>query len=219
MIAPDLLNDLRELPLAGKTVITAVGFVLWAAGWWAHRFWVVLAATLGAGVLGLRYAPDFGVQPMVAGLLAAVAAGGLALSLARVALFAGCGVGCWLAVQTLMPHWSDPLICILTGGLLGVLLFRFWIIVVTSTLGAILMGYGGLVLAEPLFKFDAVAWATNKDNVISISIGVAILVGVVHQYIIERMRKRYRLWKTGRFDEDYRERKSKGWFFSGRKAA
>ena len=60
-----------------------LGFFLWLLGWYGHRFWIVLFTTVIAGVVGLASARVAGVQPFVAGLLLAIAAGTLALSLSR----------------------------------------------------------------------------------------------------------------------------------------
>jgi len=65
-----------------------------------------------------------GVQPLLAGLLLAVAAGLLALALVRVIAFAAGGIAAVYGVRLLPPApWQEPLICFLGGGLLGLLLF------------------------------------------------------------------------------------------------
>ena len=70
----------------------AVGLLLWLFGWWGHKFWIVLATTVVAGIAGLSSARSAGVQPFVAGLLLAVAAGLMALALARLMAFIGGGM-------------------------------------------------------------------------------------------------------------------------------
>lgn len=195
IIAPDLLADVRELPPLALVVVMLVGLCLWSAGWWAHRFWVVLGTTLAAGLMGLRLAPHFGVQPIVAGLLAAIAAGGLALALVRVAVFAGCGLGCWYLVQLLSPQWAEPVVCILTGGLLGVLFFRFWMILLTSAVGTLLASYGGLVLAESVVGLDVVQWVSANGGIVLVGFAGAVFLGIVIQYLIERARKRHQRLK------------------------
>src|SRR5262245_66462146 len=99
LLAPDVLAEARGLSVAVSATGLAVGVMLWLLGWWGHRFWIVLAATLGAGILGLCSGPAYGAQPLVAGLLSAVAAGALALALVRVvAWLAGVRAG-WVAVR------------------------------------------------------------------------------------------------------------------------
>src|SRR6476661_7226479 len=99
-----------------------VGLVVWLLGGWSHRFWLVLLITLGAGVYGLSIGEAFGVQPLVAGLLLAVAAGTLALSLVRVAAFLAGGVAACVLAEQLMPRWQEPFIFFFVGAFLGLFL-------------------------------------------------------------------------------------------------
>src|SRR6266849_4882114 len=84
LVAPDILAEARGLPTALSGTGVAFGLLLWALGWRLHRFWIVLATTVIAGVYGLASGTAPGVQPLVVALLLAVAAGMLALPLARV---------------------------------------------------------------------------------------------------------------------------------------
>jgi hypothetical protein len=194
VISPDMLADLVDpangLPLPAAICLTVLGAALVLTGWRLHRFWIVLAATLGAGIAGLRLGPDYGVQPIVAGLLAAVAAGTLALSLARVAIFLGCGLGCWQLVQAILPQWAEPAVCILAGGLLGIVLFRLWVMLLTCSAGVLLLSYGGLTLAVQLLRFDAVQSLREAGGLVDVGYGVAVLVGVLIQYVLDRARRR-----------------------------
>src|SRR5262245_39194647 len=110
LISPDVLADLRGLSIAACGVTIGLGVMLWLFGWWAHRFWIVLLTTLGAGLAGLAWGRTLGVAPPVAGLLLALAAGMLALSLARVATFLGAGLLAWLAIHHYLPAWDMPLV-------------------------------------------------------------------------------------------------------------
>src|SRR5262249_52416225 len=83
LLAPDVLAEAQGLSVAVTVTGLVAGLLVWLYGWRWHRFWTVLGATLLAGVLGLYSAPTYGVQPLVGGLLLAVAAGALALSLVR----------------------------------------------------------------------------------------------------------------------------------------
>src|SRR5579884_1047995 len=73
-LAPDILEEARTLSpfLSGAGV--AIGFLLWMLGGRTHRFWLALTVTLAAGLLGLALGRDYGMQPLVAGLLLAVSA-------------------------------------------------------------------------------------------------------------------------------------------------
>jgi hypothetical protein len=185
---------MRELPVLFTIVLTGVGLCLWACGWWTHRFWMVLAATLAAGITGLRIGPACGVQPIVAGLLAAVAAGCLALSLARAVVALVCGLACWYFFQLLLPQWTVPLICVLVGGMLGVVLHDFWVVVLTSFAGMVFLAYGGLVLTEKMTRFDAVRWVSQNPNLVHCGYVAAALFGIVVQYWVEQVKKRYQGW-------------------------
>src|SRR5437762_2445800 len=92
LVSPDILREARELPVSLLSLGVLIGVLLWMLGAYSHRFWLVLAMTVGAGIHGLLYGPAYGMQPLVAGLLLAVATGALALSLVRVLVFAAGGV-------------------------------------------------------------------------------------------------------------------------------
>src|SRR2546430_98457 len=82
-----------ERPLSGGAWALgfAVGLLVWRTGWWQLRFWIVVSLTAVAGIYGLQSGRASGVQPVVAGLLAARGAGFLGLELARLLAFAGGG--------------------------------------------------------------------------------------------------------------------------------
>lgn len=193
LLAPDILTEAQGLSVALCTVGLAAGLLLWVFGWWGHRFWVVLTATLAAGVLGLYAGPDLGMQRLVAGLLLAVAAGALALSLIRVVAFAAGGLAAWLAARALLPGWDDAqglLIGLLAGGLVGLLLFRVWMMALTSLAGTLLMGYSGLCLADRLGKLDAPAWAEQHVVLLDVVCGAAALLGLALQFFLDRRLRR-----------------------------
>src|SRR5205823_4592530 len=109
-----------------------------------------------AGIGGLNIGPTYGMKPLVAGLLLAIAGGQLALALARVVVFAAAGLTTAAAVHAGAPaNWDIPLGWFLAGGLVGLLLFRLWTMLLTSFLGALLMGYSLLCLLDHLHKLSA----------------------------------------------------------------
>ena len=134
VLDPEILGEFQGLSANVTVPAFALGFLIWLLGWRGHRFWIVLAATVTAGLIGLDAGPSWGSQRLVAGLLLAVAAGTLALSLVRVVAFAAGGAAGWLIVHALAPQWNDPLVCFLGGGILGLLLYRLWS---TSPLGGL----------------------------------------------------------------------------------
>jgi hypothetical protein len=191
LFSPEILTDARGLSVGVSATGLAVGFVVWLTGWWGHRFWTVLVMTVLAGVFGLLSSPAHRVQPLVGGLLLAVAAGVLALALMRMLAFASGGIGLWLTMHAVAPPpWDDPLVCFLVGGLVGLLLFRLWMMVLTSFAGALLMGYSALCLADRLGKIDALEVVGTRGELLSgACLGVAGL-GLVIQFVIDRFRKR-----------------------------
>lgn len=188
LIAPDILQDARGLSVAAYAMGIVLGFFLWLLGWYGHRFWIVLFTTVVAGIVGLSSARVAGVQPFVAGLLLAIAAGTLALSLSRFLAFGAGGAAAWLLVRGVAPGWDEPLLCFLGGGLVGLLLFRAWTMALTSLAGTLLMGYSLLGLIDHFGRMDAVTWAERRPVLLnSLCVAVA-LVGWVVQFALERWR-------------------------------
>ena len=149
LLAPDILDVAKDLPVAVMASALGVGLLLVVTGWAWHRFWIVLVTTVVAGVTGLNIGPSYGMKPLVAGLLLAIAGGQLALALVRVVVFAAVGIAAAMIVHSFAPaNWDIPLGCFLAGGLLGLLLFRLWTMVLTSFAGSVLMGYAILCLLD-----------------------------------------------------------------------
>jgi hypothetical protein len=188
LVTPDILAEARGLSVAISATTFAVGFLLWVLGWRGHRFWIVLAATAGAGIAGLSSSPSPGTQALAAGLLLAVAAGALALPLVRVVAFAAGGLAVWLGVHASLPAWDVPLLCFLSGGLLGLLLFRLWTMALTSCAGTLLMAYSGLCLAADSANLDVVGLAERQATWINVGCGGVALVGLLVQLVLDRGR-------------------------------
>jgi MFS family permease len=186
LLAPEILADARSLSAGVSVTGIILGMALWLLGWRGHRFWIVLGVTVGAGIFGLLSGPEYGTQPLVAGLLLAIAAGTLALALVRVVVFAACGFASWVVVHAMLPAWNEPLVCFLLGGLIGLLLFRFWTMVLTSGAGAVLMTYCGLSLADRLGKVDAVGLAERQAILLNGTCAGLAFVGLTFQFLLER---------------------------------
>jgi MFS family permease len=203
LFAPDLLSEARLLPFGLLGAGLAVGLLLWLFGWWGHRFWIVLIATVGAGLYGLMSAgPHYRIQPFVAGLLLAVSAGVLALTLVRLVAYVAGGIAAWMLVHALAPLWDQPLLCFLVGGLIGLFLFRFWTMAFTSFLGALVSIYSGLCLADKLGWTDAASWAEQQGALLNWLCGVGALAGFAVQFFLERRRIRRLRKKAEDEDED-----------------
>jgi hypothetical protein len=188
LLAPEILQAARGMSVPVCVGGQALGLTIWVLGWRAHRFWIVLATTVAAGVYGLDVASSFRAEPLLAALLLATAAGLLALALARVLAFAAGGVAALLCVHWVAVPWDDPLLCFLVGGLLGVLLFRLWVMALTSLAGTLLLGYSSLCLLDTLGKLDAEAWATRHATVLNWAGTGLVLVGLFLQVIWSRGR-------------------------------
>jgi hypothetical protein len=224
LLAPDLLVDARELSVAVTGTGLTLGLLLWLLGWRAHRFWIVLSATFAGGVAGLVSSPAYDVQPLVAGLLAAVAAGVLALALVRVLAFAAGALAACLLVHALAPAWDQPLVSVLVGGLVGVFLFRLGMMTLTSVIGTLLVGYCALCLLDRLGTLNAVLWADGHAVLLNWLCGCGAILGVLTQFLTERRylrKKREREEKARQKAAEEEEKKKqkppakKSWFSWG----
>jgi hypothetical protein len=184
LIAPDILAEARGLTGAMSGTICVLGIALWLFGWRWHRFWIVAGITLAAGLLGLNAGrSNGGTQIMAVGILLAVAAGMMALELAKVFAFVAGGCGAWLAVQWVFPQAQELWAVFLSGGLFGLLLYRVWTMLLTSLAGVLLAGHAGLLLWEEAFRLDAVAWVTaNQVALNGVAVGLTVL-GILLQAI------------------------------------
>jgi hypothetical protein len=184
LIVPDVLADAKGLSAGAAGFGVLLGLLLWAFGWRWHRFWVVFGVTLAAGLVGLTSGHAAGGQVLAVGILLAVAAGMLALELARVLAFVAAGVAAWVAVQTMLPGARELWAVFLAGGLLGLLLYRFWAMLLTSFAGAVLVGHAGLLLGQVLGGFDAVGFAAKNTAALNGVVLAASLVGLFVQHRI-----------------------------------
>jgi hypothetical protein len=189
LLAPEILEEARQLSPTLTGAGLFLGLLLWIFGGRSHRFWLALLITLSAGLLGLSYGQAVGTQPLVAGLLLAVSAGALALSLVRILVFAAGGIAALGLVQVIAPSWDEPILVFLLGGLCGVLLYRFWITTFAAFLGTLLMGYCSLALLDHFGKLDSPAWAQKNAPLLSWACACVTSLGVLVQILFDRRRK------------------------------
>jgi hypothetical protein len=162
--------------------LCVLGLALWLFGWRWHRFWVVAGITLAAGLLGLNAGRAAGgTQIMAVGILLAVAAGMMALELAKVFAFVAGGCGAWLAIQWVFPQAQELWAVFLSGGLFGLLLYRLWTMLLTSLLGVLVLGHASLLLLELVLSFDAVRWAGNNQEALNGLVVGLVVVGIFLQ--------------------------------------
>jgi hypothetical protein len=182
LLAPDILTEARGLTPAVLGTACALGCALWLFGWRWHRFWIVAGITLAAGLLGLNAGRAAGgTQIMAAGILLAVAAGMMALELAKVFAFVAGGCGAWLGAMWVFPQAQELWAVFLSGGLFGLLLYKLWTMLLTSLTGVLLAGHAGLVLLEPLAGFDAVAWVGGHQPAANGAVVGLTILGVLCQ--------------------------------------
>ena len=129
------------------------------------------------------------MQPLVAALLLALAAGSLALALARIAVFVAGGITGLFIVRSLANGWNDYM-CFLSGGLLGIALFPVWIAVLSSTAGSVLMAYGGVGLLDVWFRLDSPRWAERNAPLINWGVAAWVILGMFLQFALERKHKK-----------------------------
>jgi hypothetical protein len=192
LLTPDILRELSGLTPGPLAVALVAGLMLWLLGWWSHRFWVVLVATVAAGIVGLYEMSPQKSQPLVASLLLALAAGLLALALVRLFAFLAGGFAGMLVVQGLAPALDQPLIVFLACGLVGLLLFRWCVMAATSLVGATLLLTSGIAFLQRHGKFDPIGWAEQSPGLLNgLLMGMAI-VGFGLQVLLDRHRRRRR---------------------------
>ncbi len=204
LIDLDTVTAGQGLSVVACSVGLGVGGFVWLLGGLGYRFWIVLLITLGAGVYGLSIGEAFGVQPLVSGLLLAIAGGVLAL--ARVGAFLAGGIVVSVLAERIMPGWNEPFIFFFVGGFLGLSLFRFWFMVLSSLAGALMASYSLLWLLDALGKLDAIDFATRKPTLLNWACGGAAFLGLLIQVGIAR---RLRPGRRERDEEDDREEESK----------
>src|SRR5580692_8611749 len=167
LIAPDVLFEAHGLSPFLSGLALAIGGLIWLCGWRWHRFWVVAAVTLIGGLIGLQTGRSSGGHILAMGVLLALSAGLLALEVARVFIFVASGASVWLAASVLFPKGQELWVAFLIGGLLGVLLYRLWTMLLTSVTGVVLGGHALLSLCDELFHVDAATFAEKNALILN----------------------------------------------------
>jgi hypothetical protein len=188
LIAPDILIEANGLSIPFCVAGIIIGLLLWILGWHCHRFWIVAATTVAAGVYGLSAHQTISPRMLAAGLLLAISAGMLAVDMSRFVAFAAGGFGCWMIVHRVLPAFQEPLICFLCGGILGVFLYRLQLMLVFSLIGSLVFGHSVLLLIEKIWseKFVAADWADAHFLSVNIGVAAVVLLGLVIQGQIAR---------------------------------
>jgi hypothetical protein len=93
-------------------------------------------------------------------------------------------------MHSLAPTWDEPIAVFLVGGLVGVFLYRFWIVTFSSLIGALLMVYSALALFDQLNMVDSVAWTRKNGPLLNWGLAALIVMGILVQFLLDRRRKR-----------------------------
>jgi hypothetical protein len=186
LVHPDILAEAKGLSVGAAGFALLVGCLLWGLGWRWHRFWIVFGITLTAGLLGLQAGQAAGGQVLAVGILLALAAGMMALEIARVLAFLAGGNAAWIAVQSVLPAAREMWAVFLCGGLLGLMLYRLWAMLLTSTAGALLGTYGVLMLGEAILKADVVGYASRNAIPLNATVLILAFLGVVLQHQVAK---------------------------------
>lgn len=176
LICPAVLTDAKGLSIGAASFFAFVGLLLWGFGWRWHRFWVVFAVTLAAGVVGIGAGRSGGTQVLVVGVLLSIAIGMLALEVAKITAFVSAGTAAWVAAQAVMPQAQELWAVFLCGGLIGVVLYRLWTMLATSLVGALVFWHCVFLLLEQLKVVEA---ATFAEKHVAWLNGGAVVVTVV----------------------------------------
>lgn len=190
VVTPDFVADLCGLSPGLLVAGAAVGLVLWLFGWKWHRFWVVLVTTVVAGVYALQEGNVGKTPPLVAAIMIAIAAGVLALALVRLLAFWAGGVAGLLILQATAPSLDQPLVVFIVAGLLSLLLFRWFLMALTSLAGAVLICHAGLGLLNFQGAVDAVVWIEQGAPLLKWLCGLMAVMGFVVQFLIDRRASR-----------------------------
>lgn len=177
IILPEIVAEVRELSVWLPILAFGTALLFGLSGWSTYRFWAVLFTTVAAGLYGLLQAESLNLLPAVAALLLALSAGMLALSIMRVVAFILGGVSCLMLMHLIAPGADAPVICILSGGVFAIILFRLWIMFLTSFAGSVVITYCVLCFFDRLGSFDSVKW--SQENVTALNWICLIGAGVI----------------------------------------
>jgi hypothetical protein len=209
-IAPDILAEARELSLTILVIALLLGNALWLLGWRWHRFWVVVSITLAGGLIGLHSSRVSGGHILATGILLAVAAGLMALELARLLTFLAAGTTAWLAASLLFPGGQELWIAFLLGGLVGILLYQLCTMLATSLAGTLIASHALMCLLDRFFKIDSTSLAMQNQVMLNGAVIAVTVLGLLAQSWLERWysrrKKRRREQAMEKIREEEREK-------------
>lgn len=178
LICPAVLTEAKGLSIGAAAFFAFVGLLLWGFGWRWHRFWVVFAVTLTAGVVGIGVGRTGGTQVLVVGVLLSIAVGMLALEVAKITAFISAGTAAWVAAQAVMPQAQELWAVFLCGGLIGVVLYRLWTMLATALVGVLLFWHCVFILLDTTGVFVASEFAEKYTALLNGGIVLGAILGV-----------------------------------------
>jgi hypothetical protein len=178
LICPAVLAEAKGLSIGAAAFFAFVGLLLWGFGWRWHRFWVVFAVTLTAGVVGIGVGRTGGTQVLVVGVLLSIAVGMLALEVAKITAFVSAGTAAWVAAQAVMPQAQELWAVFLCGGLIGVVLYRVWTMLATALVGVLLFWHCVFILLDTAGVFVASEFAEKYTALLNGGIVLGAILGV-----------------------------------------
>lgn len=185
----EILNECTKLSPAVTGPALSLALIVWLTGWRWQRFWMTAGLTISAGMIGLMSGSETGQagdQTIAVALLLAVAAGILTSELCRLLAFAVGGASLTLIVRVILPEAHELTAVFILGGLAGVLMYRFWIVLFTSFLGAIVFWHATLGLLSHFLGLDVTDWAERKYVVLNTIVLTAGFLGMAAQFYLER---------------------------------
>jgi len=191
ILSQQALETLVRIPLPIVVVGLVLAPVFWLLGWRLHRVLFVGSVTFIAGVYGLVHVPKLlAINKYLAGVLLAVGVGGVAIALMRIGAFVACGLlADSLAVHVAweyFPGLSGPVrfVAFVAGGMVSVFFYRLVVVLITASVGAVLMVGGVISLTHQTSAYDAIQGMDELQTIAAGALVVLILIGTGAQYLL-----------------------------------
>ncbi len=186
LVQSEILFEVKDLSYYALIIGYLISLVVWLFGWWSHRFWAVLLITSAVGIYGLRHADYWALPPLSAAVLFAIGAGVLALSWMRILAFAIGGAVCMALVEVISPSVNSPIMCFISGGVFASILYRLWLMTITSFCSTLVSVYLLLAIIHKLTKANVTDWANKQPVLLNWICLIIAATGVIVQYVIVR---------------------------------
>jgi hypothetical protein len=186
LVAPDILSEVLRLSFGAQIIGLALGLGLWLTGWMRRNFWVAFAVTAGFGLYGLQLGRMTGAHPLVTALLLGISAGILAAELSRLLAFVTGGLTVAILLHNFIPNFPEPLLAYLAGGLICVLLYKFWLLAVFGFAGSMLVVHCGMPLVSKFLGVNPLQLAAQKAPLLNVVVLGGAALGMFMQSHFEK---------------------------------